>query len=728
MLKSKQIQSIYQGTISSYSQVFFSNHKPFAYILLVVSFFDPGAGFAGLTSALITNIMAYQMGFNREEIKNGLYAFNGLLVGLGIGYYFKASIELYIIVFIASVLTLFFVTMIKGVLQKYNLPYLSLPFLFGIWTIIIATHYFEALGLSQRGLYTLNKLYSIGGDWAVQTFEKLSDFPLNTVVRTYFISIGSIFFQFKVIPGIILSLGLLFYSRIAFLLSVYGFSTAYLFYHILGGNIDDLTYSNIGFNYILTAIAVGGFYMIPSRKTFLWLLALIPLVTLVTLSLSQVFAVFHLSIYSLPFNIVVLLFIYSLKFRLYPSKSLNEVYIQQNSPEKNFYFFHNQQKSSNGLTYFRLQLPFYGKWKVMQGHNGEYTHKEEWRHAWDFIIEDKEGKQFKNKGDFPHDYYCYGKSVISPGSGIVEEIVDEVNDNDIGKINTYHNWGNTVIIKHSEYLYSSLNHLKPDSVCVKPGDKVKTGDKIGEVGNSGHSAYPHLHMQFQSTPFIGSKTLDYPIAYYLSHNHSEILLHTFSKPVKEEVIGNPDTCSLLKKHFEFIPGQILTVKNKLNNNIKEEQWEVLVTIDNQTYIYDKVHSSFAFFVFDGKMFQFTHFTGDKSSQLYQFYLCFYRVFTAYYANIKITSELPQNKTFGFPLLFFQDFVAPFFMFLKTSYSMTYREADNELDPKEIKAESQISRSIFGRKHAENLYDIIITKEKIEFSLKTDKNFIDVEIS
>ena len=71
--------------------------------------------------------------------------------------------------------------------------------------------------------------------------------------------------------------------------------------------------------------------------------------------------------------------------------------------------------------------------------------------------------------------------------------------------------GNTVIIKHAEGLYSKLCHLQKDSVNVKAGDNVYCGQVIGRVGNSGRSPYPHLHFQLQSTQYIGSKTLKYPL-------------------------------------------------------------------------------------------------------------------------------------------------------------------------------------------------------------------------
>ena len=71
----------------------------------------------------------------------------------------------------------------------------------------------------------------------------------------------------------------------------------------------DRFYSYIGFNYILTSIAVGGFFIIPSKRSYLWVILLIPIVAMITISLSRVFTLFSLPIYSLPFNLVVLLFL-----------------------------------------------------------------------------------------------------------------------------------------------------------------------------------------------------------------------------------------------------------------------------------------------------------------------------------------------------------------------------------------------------------------------------------
>ena len=109
-------------------------------------------------------------------------------------------------------------------------------------------------------------------------------------------------------------------------------------------------------------------------------------------------------------------------------------------------------------------------------------------------------------------------------------VLDRVPDNVVGEVNLKENWGNTVIIKHDEHLYSSLSHLKEGSVKVKEGDSIKKGDVIGRCGNSGRSPYPHLHFQMQETPYIGSLTLEYPISYYIRHSNGGFRLKSFEFP------------------------------------------------------------------------------------------------------------------------------------------------------------------------------------------------------
>ncbi len=686
---------------------------------MLVSFLDIWAGLSGLLSVLTSISVAYALGLSRIGLKNGSYSFNSLLVGLGLGIYFQASIEFYFIVFIASILTLLLTIALEGVIGKYYLPYLSVPFLFGIWIMTLATRDLSALGISERGIYVANELYSLGGKNLIDIYQWWDNVQMNSIVKTYLLSLGAIFFQYNVLSGIIILIGLLIYSRIAFGLSVLGFYTAVLFYQFTGAEVTTISYSYIGFNYILTAIAIGGFFIISSPSSYLWAVLLLPIVSIVTIGLHKVFFSLQLPLYSLPFNIVVLMFLYMLKFRTIKSKYLIDSFVQMNVPEKNLYYFRNSIERFGSSYHYPVSLPFWGDWKVSQGHNGEYTHIGEWQHAWDFIIVDIDGKQFKDAGDYPTDYFCFGKPITAAVDGVVSEVIDGIEDNIIGEVNTRQNWGNTIVIKHTDYLYTKVSHLKNNSIKVKKGENVTKGQVIAASGNSGRSPYPHLHFQVQATPFIGSRTIDYPICYYIStENDSNYSFKFYDKPLKDEIVSNIVLNPLLKKAFHFIPGQrlVFDVEGSVDGmNIEngKYEWEVKTDQYNVSYIHCKRTDSYAYFYNDDTMHYFKDYLGSKKSFLYLFFQALFKVQMGYYQDIKLNDKLPIHLTFRKHILFFQDFIAPFYMFLKSKYSLNYISSNDEFAPSQIKIEAKTENFVFNKKIREKNFNITVNRNGIE---------------
>lgn len=696
MKYSNDIKLFLKAIPNSYGQVFFSDQRFFAGTLMVVTFFDLYAGLFGLLSVITTNLVGFLLGFDKKTISKGVFGFNSLLVGLGLGVYFEPNFQLVLVILMGAILTLLIAVSLQGVIGKYALPYLSIPFLLSIWVMTLATKEFEALGISERGIYTFNDLYTIGGDPLVRVYEWWNDLHLPKSLRVYFISLGAILFQYNLLSGIILSIGLLLFSRISFSLSLIGFYTAYLFYEIIGADISELSYSYIGFNYILTSIAIGGFFIIPSKKSYLWVVLLIPIVAMITISLSRVFAIFSLPIYSLPFNLVVLLFLYALKFRIKPSVTLSEVLIQHNSPEKNLYAFHNDVVRFRQHEQKPVILPFLGTWTVSQGHDGEHTHKDEFRHAWDFVITNMEEKQFMGSGDLLTDYFCYNKMVLAPADGTVEYVVDRIPDNVVGEINLKENWGNTVIIKHDEHLFTSLSHLKEGSIKVKAGDTIKEGDKIGRCGNSGRSPYPHLHFQIQETPYIGSVTKEYPISYHILHQENSFDLKSFAVPALGDQISNIERNELLYSAFHFIPGKRFHFDEIMNGEQRKSSWEVNTDPYNNAYIRCQQSGAMAYFVNDGNLLFFTHYSGNKKCLLYYFFMATFQVQQGFYQDLTITDSYPLNLIFNQPLLGLQDLMAPFWKFLRSDFKCTYEWIDSDMAPTEIRLVSSAKNSMAGK--------------------------------
>jgi len=85
-----------------------------------------------------------------------------------------------------------------------------------------------------------------------------------------------------------------------------------------------------------------------------------------------------------------------------------------------------------------------------------------------------------------NDYVIFGESVV----------VDDFDDLIPPKVDRDNLAGNHVLIE-SDGNEILLAHLKKDSITVKAGDSVNTNTIIGQVGNTGNTSEPHLHMHVE---------------------------------------------------------------------------------------------------------------------------------------------------------------------------------------------------------------------------------------
>ncbi len=198
----------------------------------------------------------------------------------------------------------------------------------------------------------------------------------------------------------------------------------------------------------------------------------------------------------------------------------------------------------------QLKLPFDGKWFVEWGGDTKKLNYHRvsvaQRGAFDFVGHDKYGKSYKGPGTHNEDYYVFGKDVLAPADGEVLEAVTGVRDNKPGQTNLFAVGGNYLLIKHSPKEYSFIAHLRQGTTKVKAGDKVKTGQKVGECGNSGNSSEPHIHYHLQTSDTHSEfgKSKPKPIAkgikVYFSNITVENIDGIFQKkqhsPVKGDII------------------------------------------------------------------------------------------------------------------------------------------------------------------------------------------------
>lgn len=138
------------------------------------------------------------------------------------------------------------------------------------------------------------------------------------------------------------------------------------------------------------------------------------------------------------------------------------------------------------------------------------------RFAIDYVKLDTAGKTYHGDQLVNANYYAYGVDALAVADGIVVERKDSIPENIPGEnsravpITLETVGGNHVILDIGGGRYAFYAHLQPGSLKVKLGDKVRRGQVLGLVGNSGNSTEPHLHFHLSDAPSpLGSEGVPY---------------------------------------------------------------------------------------------------------------------------------------------------------------------------------------------------------------------------
>lgn len=119
------------------------------------------------------------------------------------------------------------------------------------------------------------------------------------------------------------------------------------------------------------------------------------------------------------------------------------------------------------------------------------------RFAIDFIRMDSLGRYANGDENVIKNWYGYGVDVLAVSDGIVASIRDDFPEsNTLSEHPAYtpdKATGNFISLDLGNDHLAFYEHLKPGSIRVKPGQKVKKGDIIASLGFTGQTTGPHLH-------------------------------------------------------------------------------------------------------------------------------------------------------------------------------------------------------------------------------------------
>lgn len=121
--------------------------------------------------------------------------------------------------------------------------------------------------------------------------------------------------------------------------------------------------------------------------------------------------------------------------------------------------------------------------------------------------------RFGLRSSRPEEYPWFGEPVLAMAGGTVVRVRDRQRDHRARNtwqglalmvsveglaremVGTSRILGNHVVVAHDDGTYAAYAHLRRGSAAVAEGTRLEVGDQLGEIGNTGNTSMPHLHVQ-----------------------------------------------------------------------------------------------------------------------------------------------------------------------------------------------------------------------------------------
>ncbi|HEY6666513.1 MAG TPA: M23 family metallopeptidase [Propionibacteriaceae bacterium] len=164
-----------------------------------------------------------------------------------------------------------------------------------------------------------------------------------------------------------------------------------------------------------------------------------------------------------------------------------------------------------------IDPPLAGEWAMLAGGRSALI-SHHYRtpivsNAVDFVRLDQEGRGHDGDPKREKSWYGFGEPVLSPADGTVVSVSDVHPDEPVGNTGQKPSYGNHILLDIGGGHYAVLAHLQQGSARVSQRERVRLGQQIAAVGDSGDSLVPHLHFQVQDSPDFGEHVRTLPIVF-----------------------------------------------------------------------------------------------------------------------------------------------------------------------------------------------------------------------
>lgn len=290
------VDSILRGI----GQVFLQNNSYAGLLFLIGIFYNSILfGTAVLVGTIISTMTAISFGVSKDQIRAGLFGFNGALVGIALIYFLQPDGLTWAYVIFASACSTVIMAAAIRLLDIWKMPTLTSPFVLTTLCFLLACARFGRLHSTQI-------LPTAGLPMVITVVDGVVTF--STVIEGLFKGVAQVFFQENAVTGGLFVLGLFISSRRAGVMALLGSLIGLLVAWGLGASEPAIRSGAFGFNSTLTAIALGSTFLAFNTASVIYTMIAAVATVIASAALSATLQPLGMPALTLPFVVTVWLF------------------------------------------------------------------------------------------------------------------------------------------------------------------------------------------------------------------------------------------------------------------------------------------------------------------------------------------------------------------------------------------------------------------------------------
>lgn len=258
----------------------------------------PQVAWGAVVGLLASSLAGYPLRGRVSDADNGLWGFNGILVGCAFPTFLENTWQMWIALIFCSMMSTWVRHGFNNVMAPWKINSLTFPFVFLTWMFLFAAKMFN--GMAPDALSTPE---------LTETFNDSLDISFVSLVVYWLKGISQVFLIDSWVTGIFFLVGLAICSRWAAMWAAVGSAISLAITILFHAPAADISAGLFGFSPVLTGIAIGCTFYKPNRKSAVWAIAAIIATVFIQAGMDALMMPFGLPTLTGPFCIATWLFL-----------------------------------------------------------------------------------------------------------------------------------------------------------------------------------------------------------------------------------------------------------------------------------------------------------------------------------------------------------------------------------------------------------------------------------